>query len=87
MRTTSGSKAPSLEAPVEPFGNVEKKARVPEDAHEAEPVGDNAKRIPAAQEELISYFEKFTSIPDPPPTVTPIRHDKRLSEKRGGQDY
>lgn len=32
-------------------------------------------------------YEKIADIPDPPPTAMPTRHSKRLSEKRGGQEY
>lgn len=50
-------------------------------------VGDDEERIPTVQEEPISDFEKIADIPDPPPTVIPTRRSKKLSEKRGGQDY
>lgn len=72
---------------MEALTSTQKSEKILERVEMMDPVGEDAKKIPAALDDPISDFEEVTSIPNPPPIVISIRHSKRLSAKRGGQDY
>lgn len=82
MKPTPSKKTPNREIPVEALTTIQNGVMPQDKLVRVDQVEEDTENILVTQEGPISDFEKITSMPNPPPTITLARQSKRLSEKR-----